>query len=60
MVAENEQIQTKTIDMENKDYTSSFTVVQSPDVAFNAIMNFRGWWSEEIEGPTRSSVRRWN
>lgn len=35
-----------------KDYTTSFTVQQGAATVFNAIMNFRGWWSQEIDGPT--------
>ena len=38
--------------MTNRDYTISFTVAQSPDVAFAAIGNVRGWWSQEISGDT--------
>jgi hypothetical protein len=47
------QILTKNeINMEKKDFTSSILVDQTPAAAFNAIKNFRAWWSEEIEGKT--------
>lgn len=38
--------------MDNKSYTTEFSVSQTPGECFNAIKNFRGWWSEEIEGAT--------
>ncbi|WP_435357136.1 SRPBCC family protein [Emticicia sp. SJ17W-69] len=38
--------------MENKDFTSSILVNQNPTTTFNAIKNFRAWWSVEIEGST--------
>ncbi len=38
--------------MENKSFTSTFVVDQNPTAAFNAIKNFRAWWSEDIEGNT--------
>lgn len=33
-------------------YSSTFLVDQNSQTAFNAIKNFRAWWSEEIEGST--------
>ena len=38
--------------MRDQDYTTSFTVDQSPDDVFAAVNNPGGWWSEEIEGRT--------
>jgi len=38
--------------VKSPDYTVAFMVDQSPDDAFSAINNVRGWWSENIEGPT--------
>jgi hypothetical protein len=36
----------------NQNYTTSFTVDQTPEEAFAAINNVRGWWSQAIEGDT--------
>jgi hypothetical protein len=38
--------------MASKSYTSIITVNKSAHDAFNAIQNFRGWWSQEIQGST--------
>lgn len=36
----------------NQSFTTTFQVTQSPEAVFNAIINPRGWWSENIEGGT--------
>ena len=38
--------------MEIPDFTTTLLVDQTPEQAFKAITNVRGWWSEEIEGDT--------
>jgi hypothetical protein len=38
--------------MDNHNYTATFTVDQTPEEAFAAITNVRGWWTGEIEGST--------
>ena len=38
--------------MTNNSFTTSFTVDQTPQEAFAAITNVRGWWSEDIDGRT--------
>ena len=38
--------------MNNRSYTIALTVNQTPQEAFAAVNNVRGWWSEEIEGST--------
>jgi hypothetical protein len=38
--------------MSGSNFTSSFSVDQSPEEAFKGITNPRGWWSQDIEGGT--------
>jgi hypothetical protein len=38
--------------MKNPDFTTTISVDQTPEEAFAAINNVRGWWSGEIEGET--------
>lgn len=38
--------------MAANDFTTSIVVPQTPQEVFKAMINVRGWWSEEIEGDT--------
>jgi hypothetical protein len=38
--------------MTTHDFTTAILVDQTPQEAYDAITNVRGWWSEDIEGPT--------
>jgi len=38
--------------MTSQNFSSAFLVDQSPEEAFAAIKNVRGWWSGQIEGAT--------
>lgn len=37
---------------QSKDYSATFLVDTTPDSAFDAINNVRGWWSGDIAGDT--------
>ena len=45
--------------MNLRDFTTTFSVEQTPEEAFNAIINPRGWWSENIEGNTNKLGDEW-
>ena len=38
--------------MTEQNYTTSFTVDQTPEEVFAALANPRAWWSEDIDGET--------
>ena len=44
--------ETRSETMNDQSLTTTFTVDQTPEEAFAAINNVRGWRSEEIEGGT--------
>jgi len=39
--------------MENQNYTTAILVNKSPEKAFEAVNNVRGWWTENIKGNTQ-------
>jgi hypothetical protein len=38
--------------MSAQSFTTAFAVEQTPQKAFDAIVNVRGWWSQDIDGGT--------
>ncbi|GAA0878391.1 SRPBCC domain-containing protein [Algoriphagus jejuensis] len=45
--------------MKNENYSTSILLDQSPESVFQAINDVRGWWSEEIDGPTDQVGEEW-
>ena len=43
----------------NQSFTTAFTVDKTPDEAFAAINNVRGWWSGNIQGGTDKLGDEW-
>ena len=39
--------------MNNKNFTTAFSVDQTPEEAFNAINDVRAWWKQDIMGTSR-------
>ena len=49
---QNNQIISNSNQMKTPGFTATILVDQNETTAFNAIKNFRAWWSEQIEGNT--------
>ncbi|HMB67171.1 MAG TPA: SRPBCC domain-containing protein [Candidatus Bathyarchaeia archaeon] len=45
--------------LKSQNYTTTFTVDQTPEEAFAAINDVRGWWSGNIEGSTNKLGDEW-
>lgn len=45
--------------MKSQNYTTAITVDESPEEAFAAINDVRGWWSGNIEGNTDKLGDEW-
>lgn len=47
-----EEVVNQARNMRDQNYTTSFTVNQTPEDVFAAVNNVRAWWSENIQGET--------
>ena len=45
--------------VKSQNYSTTFTVDQTPEEAFAAINDVRGWWSGNIEGSTNKLGDEW-
>ncbi len=45
--------------LKSQNYTITFTVDQTPEEAFAAINDVRGWWSGNVEGSTNKLGDEW-
>ena len=45
--------------MKSQNYVAAFIVDETPEEAFDAINNVRGWWSGNIEGNTNTLGDEW-
>lgn len=41
--------------MDDRSFTTAFTVDQTPEQVFAAVTNVRGWWSQDIVGRTEKA-----
>ena len=47
-----EEVVNQAREISEQNYSTSFTVVQSPEEVFAAVNNVRGWWADDFEGST--------
>lgn len=45
--------------MKNQDYTTTIHVDKTPAQVFDAVLNIRGWWSENVDGDLDELNNEW-